>query len=297
MSFRTWLLFLCATTLACSEPSDSPAAVAMSEGLTSACIGDVSNDEVWIYGPGSRSAGRSFGAPSRVDQGVMSRDGSIVLGWNSSDGLFALVVESLQIVPFRRAQLSSSEFDLSSDGSKIIWVGRDTVTEQTGLLRLDVSSQEVQLVASAAKHPSMSPDGSAVAYEDGSYIKIYTRTGPSTKLTFEGSFPSWSNDGKEVAYRTPKGAYRIINIQSELSRDLFPKGDALGPLQWSRNGRMMMYVTRRWQDFWLASLSCTERFSVIVHEVESSNAVVLHTGCRLHPERTHWINSAAICNR
>jgi len=242
-------VLVCAVAAGCSETGAPPDAGAMQNRLASSCIGQVVNNTVWIYGPGGSAVDRPLPADARFEMGKISRRGDMILGWNIG-GLFALDVGSGQISRLVRIQLTSSDFDLSADGSKIVWTGRDIVSGKRGLLRLDTQSDQVEVIASSGAHPSMSPDGSSVAFEDGPLIKIHTNHAIRNDLTSPGSFPSWANDGLRVAYWTSKSSYRILDISTAESREMLANGEVVGPLQWSGDGTLVIYVTRTWRDYW-----------------------------------------------
>lgn len=281
--------------LGCSDASRAPDAIAMQKQLTASCIGEIVNSELAILGAGYDSVRRPLPADVNVSTGRISRRGNIILGWNPG-GLFTLAVGSGQTLPLARLKLTTDEFDLSADGSQIAWVGRDAISGQTGLLILDTESQHVELVAAAGRHPSLSPDGSAIAYEDGPSVKIQINKSLKDDLKLEGTLPSWAADGSRVAYRAPSGSYRIVDIRSGKSREVSVIGSVVSPLQWSGDGKQFMYVTRTWRDYWLAPLSCTERHRVVIQGADSDRGVVFHIGCELHPERIHWINAESICS-
>jgi len=57
-----------------------------------------------------------------------------------------------------------------------------------------------------------------------------------------GTEPAWSPDGRTVAYRNTKGDFVLRHITEQNASKLFSGKDVWTPLQWSPDGRYVMFV-------------------------------------------------------
>jgi Tol biopolymer transport system component len=87
----------------------------------------------------------------------------------------------------------------------------------------------------AQLHPAFSPDGHWIAYESNEggrhdiYVRAYPGSGGRWQISTEGgSFPLWSNAGRELLYRAPDG--RVMTVAYSIQGDTF---DAAKPRLWT----------------------------------------------------------------
>ncbi len=166
-----------------------------------------------------------------------------------------------------------TEFDVSPDGSEIAFVARGeifvTSTEHGDTRRITNTPEQERSV-------SFSPDGRSLLYasERGNSWKIFrtdltdkdepnffNATGfketPVVADSLEEFQPSWSPDGKEIAYLEERTTLKILDLATGKSRVVLPGdrnysyADGDQAYQWSPDGRWMavqFLSTGRWSN-------------------------------------------------
>lgn len=87
-----------------------------------------------------------------------------------------------------------------------------------------------------------SPDDQKIVYESHDGIRtVDLKTGKSSLLVNEGVWPTWSPDGRWIAYLDHK-TYRAIHPDGKGRRRLFHHHEAYSPLYWSPDLRFVAYV-------------------------------------------------------
>jgi Tol biopolymer transport system component len=103
-------------------------------------------------------------------------------------------------------------------------------------------------------NPALSPDGKRLAVsirEPGGHRSIWVfdlQRQTRTRLAFEApdnTNPTWSPDGSEIAYAANAGGHRDLYVRSSSGagpmRVLLESGVDKSPLDWSRDGKFMLY--------------------------------------------------------
>lgn len=279
----------------CARPTTSPHTLALATSLTSSCVGEVFREGIWLSGAGAAHSVAPLPGGVSADAGRLSADGKTVVGWNP-EGMFLLNVVNGSVTLLKRSRLTSDDFDLSRDASVVVWRGTDLVSGQTGLIALDLRTNEAIRISVDGTHPAISPNGKSVLFETATGIKLYEPGMPIADVSASGSWPSWSTDGSEMVYLASEGSYNAVPIRGGQMRSIQARSQAISSLQWSTDGRYAMYVRVSWGDRWLSPLSCPEQYRVVVRNMATSEDVDFYWGCTLYPERHQWINSDQLCS-
>jgi Tol biopolymer transport system component len=216
---------------------------------------------------GSRSLpGRvfAFGRTSRwaAAVGIITPAAAILVGlmWRS---------ESSRSGPRELPQLSFTQItsqsglewfpSLSPDGKWVVY-GGDTEGNRDIFLQSTTGQTPINLTADSTDdedQPAFSPDGERIAFRstrDGGGIFVMGRTGEAARrLTRRGFKPSWSHDGRDIAFTTENAdldpqntiglsSLWVVNVASGDERQV-GSVDAVLP-SWSPHGHRIAYTTR-----------------------------------------------------
>jgi Tol biopolymer transport system component len=158
------------------------------------------------------------------------------------------IAEQVEVAGNNRAGFSVSE-----NGFLITRFG----TFNTQLTWFERSGKQLEAVGppDVYRNPALSPDGRRVMVErpdpqsgkSDLWLRDLAR-GTISRFTFDPAddvSPAWSPDGMRVVFysgRDPHGLY-VKNASSTGAEELILKTDALGPEQWSPDGRLILYDT------------------------------------------------------
>jgi serine/threonine protein kinase len=156
------------------------------------------------------------------------------------------------------------------------------------------------------QEPHLSPDGSRVAVSAGASQRqiwiIDIARGSKSRLSFDATndiSPSWSPDGKMVAYTTSEGAVgaRVSTIKARPTNGSGPEqvlaqGDASSNspqyAQWSPDGRFLTYINTLGSDghdIWVKPLMGEGKPSLLVQPASPRARI---SSFRISPD-SHWI--------
>jgi hypothetical protein len=150
----------------------------------------------------------------------------------------------------------------SYDRSKLLLTVRDSVLDHTTLRLMDVTSKATRDLDSAAyvylTPQCWSPDGKHAAYEtqdpihrkkDGSSeivnatVKLYDFALNESRQLTKGSAPTWSPDGKHIAFLN-HDTYFVITPDGNARATLFHEDAAHSGLIWSPDCRLVAFLSR-----------------------------------------------------
>lgn len=161
-----------------------------------------------------------------------------------------------QFDPLTSGSAEETYPSLTPDGSQFIYTSRlkgnwDIYLQRTG------GSTAVNLTSESAAHdtqPALSRDGRRIAFRserEGGGLFVMELTGENPRrIASRGYLPSWSPDGRHVAYSietftipsirgAPIGRLRVVDITTDEEREL-PTDDAIQP-NWSPHGQRIAY--------------------------------------------------------
>lgn len=192
--------------------------------------------------------------------GFFSPDGRTILGEPSQlaeKHILSIDGTLLRSVPLRFGVFRGA---LAPDGMKFAAEGsvRTERGEKTGLMIVYLNGREPILVATGAMADldgrdglGWSPQGDRLVYERDEQVKIYDlSTGRSTVLV-PGRNPTWSPDGKWIAYqraerRSPNGNWgkapaMISGLDGKATKVLMSGRPVLSALRWSPDSKYLLF--------------------------------------------------------
>src|SRR5207253_7014141 len=124
-------------------------------------------------------------------------------------------------VIWQRAGLFAEENAIvSPDGRRLVFRGRDTSTNLTGLLLVQDDGKTVRLVSRSGTVPSWSANGSMLSYEQNHQIFVYDLNSGESHKVAEGVDPQWSPDGSAITLRSSDDRYWITDPGGNTRREL-----------------------------------------------------------------------------
>jgi len=130
---------------------------------------------------------------------------------------------------------------ISATGDKVGLQGKE------GLAYVSVSSNEVQIIDPAADDPhstshriAWSPSGDRIVYERDGKILVLDLASKQSKQLAAGFDPSWSPDGRWVAFRSPEGSGVLMSPSGNESKVVLPGKKLSGALRWSPDSEYLL---------------------------------------------------------
>lgn len=178
-------------------------------------------------------------------------------------------------IPEKHAVIERKTVDMSSDGTKIVYVNRDTTTHREELYLFNLITEKTTAIISIDDrsgniiYPQFSPSDDYLlyifqeAYPSTKQVIIAVNLASSHKTTlFNGeltdSKPVWAPDGQTVAFvrkskkgyisipsmgRTSLGSLWTVSVhRTQLNQETFFPGLVLRP-SWSPNGQYIAFIT------------------------------------------------------
>jgi TolB protein len=103
---------------------------------------------------------------------------------------------------------------------------------------MNADGSNLRRIAAVGENPDWSPDGTKLAYADGSNLMVANSDGSSPHALLPGKDPAWSPDGSRLAF-DQGGALYVVNADGSDPRQIAAAG--LNP-SWSPDGTQIVFA-------------------------------------------------------
>jgi Tol biopolymer transport system component len=132
----------------------------------------------------------------------------------------------------------------SHDKSKLVVHAKTADARPPELFILDLASRTVRQfgdVESYTSNQCWSPDDSQIVYGTKDEVRVYDVKGAIARTIARGVSPTWSPDGKWIAFKQGDD-YFAFSPSSSQTRELFKANKSRSGLWWSPDSRMVAYL-------------------------------------------------------
>ena len=179
---------------------------------------------------------------------AFGKAGRVVLWWNRRDffdfsGEF--VIESIdgkQITAVRPPTGGFHAAGLSENASRLAFLGTlRGKNAPRGLYWASFDFSSSGLVDPEAGYPDWSPGGGALVYEKEGHIYLFDVSSSSSKPLVSGQYPTWSPNGKLIAFVAPDGRASLVTTEGVPTSWPLNTHRPISPLRWSPDGRYVSF--------------------------------------------------------
>jgi dipeptidyl aminopeptidase/acylaminoacyl peptidase len=227
-----------------------------------------------------------------------SADGRKIVGFR--DGKFSVVDQHLEVV-WARMSLARNVVSLavSPDATKIVFAANDRSGRMNTLVLLPMRGTEktLQIVPlerdDSARMPlSWDREGGRIAYASRGEIWILDvgeRWASSVAL---GTVPTWSPDGRKIAYRSPSGEAKLLEVATGKSVTIgVAKRSVSASLHWSPDSEYV-FVNEELRPAPVGT--CVTNSRIVVYRLLDLAKIVAYDPCGARDSTFGWLSGSSI---
>lgn len=206
-------------------------------------------DIIQLFAPGDDRR-QEVRLPRSYFGGFFLPDGKRVLAsWR--DQMFLLTLNG-DIIREWKGMFGTRFATMSSDARKVALTAVQQDSTGTATLRYYwalVESPDYEMIAEetvvqSGSEPEMlswSPDGAALVVSLGGEVRMYDLPSKTYKSLGRGLDPTWSPDGRWIAFRTGDGRAILVKTETWISHEIIQTRKVLYGLQWSPDSRYVLF--------------------------------------------------------
>lgn len=107
-----------------------------------------------------------------------------------------------------------------------------------------------------------SPKGDSIVFDHKGAVYVYDIDNKTSRIVAEGDSPSWSPDGRALAFRAPDKGGMVLDVSSSQAHRVLEAGLVAASLRWSPDGRGMLYTDAQTGRLMLLDLTDGDRDSI-----------------------------------
>jgi hypothetical protein len=280
--------------MACQDASSTLGAVADGAIADGLCLTQFRSERVEVIALNGDHAAPGIHVrdeAGRLSWGRVSPDASYVVGTNGTD-LIAVTVNGDRLWELKGVSVSGMPA-ISTDAQKIVFASRNQQ-----LTVYDVSTRELNALGVNGQNPSWAPRGDRLAYDDGKQVRVYDLARATAIEVGQGTEPSWTPDGIDLAVRVGPQRVDRVNVQTRDRRALIEASRYVSVPRWSPNGEWMMYTRQGPRHWWSkAEWTGSEPSQIMVRHVKSGAEASIGEFYKANPGDYTWVSNRELCRR
>jgi dipeptidyl aminopeptidase/acylaminoacyl peptidase len=191
-----------------------------------------------------------------------------------------------------------TEFCWSRDRERLAYVS--DVTTEAGIVTahqlqvLNLKSGKITLIDTAASISSQcwNESGTSFVFGKGGALLIFDAKAEKTMTLATGDDPTWSPDGRSIAFRR-SDSYYTIKTSSSAEKLLFQRKGVLTPLWWSPDSDYVSYVAQ--PSMWKTSWHIPDELDLRIMRLADKKEVVAYRfSAKGRPLGFQWVRNSEL---
>jgi Tol biopolymer transport system component len=280
--------------MACQDGSSTLTAVADGVIADELCLTQFRSGrvEVIALNGGHVAPGIDVGDEAgQLSWGRVSPDASYVVG-TSGTNLIAVTISGDRLWELKGVSVSGMPA-ISTDAQQIAFT-----SQNQQLTVYNVSTRELNSLGVNGRNPSWAPHGDRLAYDDGKQVHVYDLARSTAFEMGQGTEPSWTPDGNDVAVRVRPRRVDLVNAQTRERRAFIEASRDISVPRWSPNGEWMTYMRQGPRHWWSkAQWTGSEPNQILVRHVKSGTEGSIGEFYKANSGDYTWVTNRDLCRR
>jgi Tol biopolymer transport system component len=133
-----------------------------------------------------------------------------------------------------------------------------------------------------------SSDSSQIAFSTDDEVRVFSLDTRTERAIARGANPSWSPDGKRIAFLTPDTRLVIYEVSSGSTKSVPQRYKSISTTLWAPNSRW--FAIAEAHEYKLPNQNCYSNSELAVYRLEDLARTAVLNLCGLKPELFGWIS-------